>query len=114
MGGSLTTPPLMPKVTLLQLPPNYYSSTSPLLRFETSTSSTQIPHLSSSPAATVAPESTALAADATAAAMGRPELGKRERERERSGEERRGDEVEEAEPQRDEADACIAEAVSVF
>jgi hypothetical protein len=63
----------------------------------------------------VAPESTALAADATAAATGRPELGKREREREEwGGEERRGDEMEEAEPQRDEADACIAEAVSVF
>jgi hypothetical protein len=38
----------------------------------------------------VAPESTALAADATAAATGRPELGKRDREREEwGGEERR-------------------------
>jgi hypothetical protein len=76
----------MPKVTLLQLSPNYYSS----LRFETSTSSAQIPHLSSSPAATVAPASAEVAVYTPDATAGAGE------ERERSGEERM-----------DEAGACI-------
>lgn len=69
--GSLTTPPLMPKVTLPQLPPNYYSSsTSPVLRFETST---QIPRPSSSPAATAAPATAEQAAEAPTAAAGAAE-----------------------------------------
>jgi len=49
--GSLTTPPLMPKVTLPSTASQLLLLHFSLLRFEPSTSSTQIPHLSSSPAA---------------------------------------------------------------
>lgn len=82
--ASLTTRPLMPKVTLSQLPPNYYSSTSPLSS-DSKTSTRQHPNSAPLLPPELARRRRRAQSEQQARRLRRkrtqPELGKKERER---------------------------------